>query len=110
MAHVLRGQRDLLAVIARSKPALRKAILKELDRTTVTSLCEACHNILRGAVPLSKVTRTRLYKHKNTIRKLAQRGEGWKKKKETLRQSGGGVFLPILLSALSGIISSALTK
>jgi hypothetical protein len=103
-AHI---HKDLLSVIQKAKPSLRKAILKEADKALVYSICEICDNTLIGNLKLSDKQKNKIKRHKNTIRKLAQRGGSWQKKKKHLVQTGGA-FLPILLSFLAPILGSAI--
>jgi hypothetical protein len=95
---------DLLKVLVKAKPSLRKAILSEADKALVYTICEICDNTLFGNVPLTPAQKTKIKKHKHIIRKLAQRGEGWQKKKKVLVQHGGAAFIPILLSVLSSVL------
>lgn len=84
-------------------------MIEKLDASTVNAICEIALNTLRGAIPLPASKRARLAKHKTTLRRIAQKGEGWKKKRLALRQSGGA-FLPVLLgTVLSAIFGNVLT-
>lgn len=102
--------KDLLKVLVKAKPSLRKAILKEGDKALVYSICEICENTLSGRVPLSAGQRQKIQRHKNIIRKLAKKGESWKKKKAVLIQHGSGAFIPLLLNVLGPILGSLLFK
>jgi len=101
--------KDLLRVLQRAKPSVRKAILKEADRALVYSICELCDNTLSGNVPLTPAQIQKLKKHKNVLKKLAKRGESWTKKKKALAQ-GGGAFLPLLLSVLGPALGSLIFR
>lgn len=105
--HKHHHHKDLLRVLAVAKPSLRKAILKEADKPLVYSICEICDNLLKGHVPISEKQKNQLKKHKTLIRKIAQKGEGWKKKKAHL-QRGGAAVLPLLLSILGSVLPSIL--
>lgn len=94
---------DLLRVLHRARPPLRKAILKHADKALVYSICELCDNTLCGNVPLTPQQIQNLKKHKHILKRLAKRGESWAKKKKALAQKGGS-FLPLLLSVLAPII------
>jgi hypothetical protein len=108
-----RGQvpmnRDLLKVLHRAKPNLRRAILKEADRSLVYQICELCDNTLRGNVNLTKKQKQELAKHKHVLRKLSQPRGAWQTKKRALLQKGGA-FLPILLSVLGSVLPAILGK
>lgn len=92
--------KDLLRVLQRARPSVRKAILNDADKALVYSICELCDNTLTGNVPLTPSQKQRLKKHKTVLKRLAKRGESWIKKKKTLAQKGGA-FLPLLLSILA---------
>lgn len=97
--------KDLLRVLQRARPSVRKAILKEADKALVYSICELCDNTLSGNVPLTPTQKQKLKKHKTVLKKLAKRGESWIKKKKALTQKGGA-FLPLLLSVLAPAIGN----
>ena len=92
--------KDLLKVLSKAKPSLRKAILKEADKALVYSICEICDNTLTGNVPLKNNEVHKLRKHKKVLRELAQRGGSWTLKKMKILQRGGA-FVPLLLSLLA---------
>lgn len=101
--------KDLLKILVKATPPLRKAILKQADKKLVNSICEICDNTLLGNIPLTTSQKGKVKKHKHIIRKLAQRGQGWKKKRESLTQHGGA-FLPILLSVLSSVLPAIFNR
>ncbi len=107
MAPAAKTHKAVLQVLQSAKPKLRKAILENSDRALVYAICEICDNLLRGNIPLSDSHKTKLKRHRDKIRKLAQRGEGWQVKKKTLVQTGGS-FLPLLLSAVASILPNLL--
>lgn len=110
MVRRVHAHKDILSVLSRAKPNLRRAILEQLDRPTVDAICEICHNLVAGAVPLTPSKKSKLSKHKKVLRQLAQRGEGWKQKKKVLRQKGGA-FLPVLLgTVLSSLLGSIFSR
>lgn len=93
-------RKDLLRVLQRAHPHLRKAILQHADKALVYSICELCDNTLCGNVPLTPAQKQNLKKHKTILKRLAKRGESWLTKKKALNQQGGS-FLPLLLSILA---------
>jgi len=86
-------------VLARAKPSLRKAILRDADRALVYSICEICDNTLSGNVALKESDKQKLKKHKKILRQLANRGGSWKNKKKQVQK--GGALIPLLLSLLA---------
>lgn len=94
--------KDLLKVLAKAKPSLRKAILREAEKALVYSICEICDNTLNGNVPLKDSEKQKLRKHKKILRQLASKGGSWKKRKVQVQR--GGAFVPVLLSLLAPIV------
>lgn len=107
MAPHTSAHNDLIKVLVKAKPSLRKTILKKADKDLVHFICEICDNTLLGNVPLTPAQNIKLQKHKRIIRQLAQRGQGWQNKRVVLVQHGGA-FLPILLSILSSVLPAVL--
>ncbi|KAK3909092.1 ATP-dependent Clp protease adapter protein ClpS 2 [Frankliniella fusca] len=105
MAPAAKTHKAVLQVLQSAKPKLRKAILDNSDRALVYAICEICDNLLRGNIPISESHKVKLRRHRDTIRQLAQRGEGWQVKKKTLEQTGGS-FLPLLLTAVASVLPS----
>lgn len=99
MARRVHTHKPLLEVLARAKPKLRKAILGGVDKEAICTLCEISHNLLNGAVPLSPSQIAKLARHKRALRRLAQRGEGWKRKQQFIAEKGSA-FLPMLLTTI----------
>lgn len=91
--------KDLLKVLAKAKPSLRKAILRQADKALIFSICEICDNTLSGNVTLKDSDKQKLRKHKKILRQLASRGGTWKKKKQEVQK--GGALIPLLLSLLA---------
>jgi len=107
MAPAVKTHKAVLQVLQSAKPKLRKAILENSDRALVFAICEICDNLLRGNIPLSESHKTKLKRHRDKIRRLAQKGEGWQVKKKALVQTGGA-FLPALLSIISTVLPALL--
>ena len=103
MAPSVKTHRAALQVLQSAKPNLRKAILRESDKALVYAICEICDNLLLGNIPLTSAQKSKLKRYRNDLRRLAQKGEGWKAKKEHLVQKGGA-FLPLLLSAVASVL------
>ncbi|KAK3924584.1 ATP-dependent Clp protease adapter protein ClpS 2 [Frankliniella fusca] len=76
MAPAAKTHKAVLQVLQSAKPKLRKAILDNSDRALVYAICEICDNLLRGNIPISESHKVKLRRHRDTIRQLAQRGEG----------------------------------
>lgn len=102
---------DLLKVLLKSSPRMRRAILGAADKELIDCLCECAVNILRGNVTLSSEQRERLRKYKNAVRKLANKGVAVKSKRQIL-QTGGflGALLAPLAASLVGPVLTGLFK
>jgi hypothetical protein len=85
----------------------RDKILKNADIELIRCLCEIAENTLNNNIHLSNAQYQKLARHKSTLRKLCKRGEGWKKKKSLIRQTGG-FLLPLLIPILSLILGKVL--
>jgi predicted metalloprotease len=103
----LRKNVSLLRKLKSSKPSVRNKILKNADKELVTCICECAYNTLNNNVPLSRGQLNRLARHKRTLRKLAKRGESWKKKHKIISQSGGFI-LPLLAPIIGGLLQKYL--
>jgi len=103
MAPSVKTHKAVLQVLQSAKPNLRKAILEAADKPIIFAICEICDNLLLGNIPLTQEQRKKLRAYRNILRQLAQKGEGWKTKKQHLVQHGGS-FLPFLLSAVASIL------
>lgn len=103
----LRVNKHILHVLRKSKPNLRKALIKQCEPDVIKTLCEICLNTLKGNTRLSNVAKKRLKKYKRTIRSLSQPKQSVAFKRKVLLQHGG--FLPLLLGTLlSGVIGKLL--
>lgn len=98
---------DLLRSLCKSKPKIRKSILKTADSGLVKAICECVKNVLNGCVTISKRQKAKLAPHRRILHKLIRKdGKGWKEKKKYLNQKGGA-FLPLLLAPLiTGVLGS----
>jgi hypothetical protein len=110
MSRSLQNNADTLKFLCKTKHQYRKALLKSADKDLVHCICECAHNTLLGKVPLTKTQKSKLSKHKSTLRKLAKRGTSLTKRKKVIFQKGGA-FLPLLLApVISGVLSSLFNK
>jgi hypothetical protein len=85
----------------------RDKLIKNADIELIRCLCEIAENTLNNNIHLSTDQYEKLTRHKSTLRKLCKRGEGWKKKKSLIRQTGG-FLLPLLIPILSVILGKVL--
>ena len=107
MSRLVKSNADLLRVLQRANPKLRKAIIKAADAGLIYSLCECAENTIKCRVKLSSPQKAKLSRHKKLLRALTRRGTSWKAKRKTLVQRGGAI-LPLLLAPLLGNILSGI--
>ena len=82
---------------------VRRLVIKHADKNFIIAITECLYNFLIGNVD-EKVLK-RVKKHKNDIRELVDKKSGLNKKRNILIQKGTG-FLPLLLPAIIGTITS----
>lgn len=89
-------------------PKERKALFKVADTKRIRTVCECAYNLLRGNLRLKDKCKLRkLRKYKSVLRRLAERGKSWGKKRKYLVQTGGGFLIPLLLST---VLQAAIQK
>lgn len=107
MPSQLRKHVAILRTISKARPDLRHSLLKLADEGLIRSICECADNTLKGHVKLTKLQKSKLSRHKNTLRRLVKKGEHWGKKKRLIVQSGG-FLLPLLAPVLGTLLSTLL--
>lgn len=98
---------EILKALLKAKPSVRKSLFETCSCDLIRCLVECAHNVLLGNVRLSSSQKTRLYKHRERVRRLAKQGESVKHKRQFLVQHGTGVFLDALLLPLIQAILQA---
>ena len=96
MSTHMRKNTDLLRVLHRAKPKLRKAILKHVDSSCIKAICDCVLNILKNTVKTSPVHKRKLARHKTHLRVLAEKKTPMPKRQRTIIQKGEG-FLTLVL-------------
>lgn len=97
--------KEFLQTLHKLNPKYREAILKTCSDEEINCICECIFNILQGKIPLQEKEKTKLLKHKNTLRQLVSKGKHKLRKKVIVQK--GGAFLPIILGAvLSSLLGS----
>ena len=97
---------NYIDILAKAKPAHRKAILNTADNELILCLCECVLNILNGNVPIKPQEIQKLSKFKTHLRKLAAEKTSKNDRRKILVQKGG--FLPVLLAPILGIAGQLL--
>ena len=103
MSERLKRNAPLLRALYHAKPAKRKTILKHSSADFIRSLCEISLNVLKGNIPLSDAQYKKLKKQKTTLKLLANKKIGIKRKHKALVKQSGGFLLP-LLSVVAPIV------
>lgn len=89
-----------LRALALMQPKHRKLILKAADKELIQLVCECAHNLLKGNVEVEDSKKKKLARYKAVLRRIVKKGECFKKKKNYIIQKGGGILLPLLISAV----------
>ena len=104
MSSRIKRNYNVLHVLNKASPKLRKAILENSNTDLVLALCEVISNVLSGAVKLRGPVKQKLKKHRSALRKVADKKVALKIKKQILAQKGG--FLPALLAPALGLLAT----
>ena len=105
MSEKVKREQEMLRFLVRAKPPAVKAIVKNASPHLIQTLCECCHNVLKGNVPLTPAQKRRLRRHKTSIRELTKKKLSLKKRKQILQQGGFiGALLGPVISVLKGVL------
>lgn len=100
MSQTVKKNVNLLRALSLMTPKQRKSVLKSADKELIQSVCECAYNLLLGNVNIKPQLKRKLSKYKTILRKLVKKGESFKNKKRFIVQQGGGVVLPLVISAV----------
>lgn len=106
MSVLLRRNAPLIKILSRAKPSALKAIVKDSDKSLIDTLCECSLNVLQGRVKLTPSQKSKLKRHKKTLRALATHRKLSLSKKKSMIQKGG--FLQFLLKPVVTALGSLL--
>lgn len=110
MSEKLRRNAQLIKVLHRSSPTVKKRLLREhCSPDFINCISECCKNVLKGNVRLSPSQKASLRRRHNTVRLLSLKSTSQKRKKKLI-QSGGflGALLGPIVSIISGLIGGAI--
>jgi hypothetical protein len=82
----------------------KQKVARSATLTQIKGLCEVCKNILLGNLPVSSIQKDTLKKHRNKLRKFADRSIPLKVKRKSIGQRGGWLG-PVAAIALPFIAS-----
>jgi len=88
----------------------RNLFLKKSSNDFVKCICEVCHNLLKGNIPIDKKQKRNLYRYRNVLRFLASRKNTSVAVKRRKLIQKGGAFLPLLLPPLLSIADELLPR
>jgi hypothetical protein len=99
----------LLQTLAKSKPALRNAILQHAPADLIKAISEIILNVLKGAIKITPRQKKRLACYKNKLCELSSNKVSEKVKRKFLSQKGAGggaalaaVLVPLAIAAITG--------
>ena len=98
-----------LQVLAKSKPKIRKVIIKHGPGDVLLSMFECCYNVLKGTIPLTKAQKQTLLRYKKHLRALANKKVSRVNKKRLVTQRGGNLLsalFPPVLSVLKSLFKN----
>jgi hypothetical protein len=98
-----------------AKPSKRRKLLEKADCCLIKILCECALNVLKGNISLNKDHIRKLSPHVNTLIKLSKPRNSLNnlhRKQKLLIKKGGflSIILPALVSTLSGLVGSTVSK
>ena len=103
MADRLKKHLELMKILHKAKPKLKKGILANVDDDVIKCICECCLNILKGNVEITDQQKVKLHRYKRQLYALCER-KPLKAKRAILNQTGG--LVPAVLGPLLAIVGS----
>ena len=91
----------------------RKALAALATKSQLRAVCECIENVLAQNIPVSNAQLQKLKRHKNMLRKLANRRLPVSEQRKLISSQSGGILgsiIPIALSALSPLIGGLFGK
>lgn len=106
MSTSVKKHSEMLRFLGNANPTAVKAVLKTASPDLIQTLCECCHNVLKGNVRLNQRQKNQLRRHKLNLRALVAKKTSLKKRRQIL-QTGGfiGLLLKPVLGALKGLLN-----
>lgn len=106
----VRKHLPLLNYMAKGKPSIVKALVKDADAEVIKAICECAHNTIRGNVKLNPAQYKKLKRHSKHLKLLANKRASIKRKKVALQRGGFigallGAAVPALASLIGGLVN-----
>lgn len=99
MSTHMRKNINMLRVLYKAKPKLRKVILKHVEPSCIQAICDVVLNVLKSVVKLSPTQKRKIAKHKHHLRLLVSKATSLDKRRRVLVQKGDG-FLTLVLGSV----------
>ena len=99
---------DVLKVLAKCKPPMRKAIIKVADNDLLEAITECLLNICKNTIKISPKTYKKLAQYSRHIEVVADKSKPLAQRRVILQKGDG--FLPFLLAPVLEQLASFLTK
>ena len=109
MSKRLKKNAKTLQFLTEADNKVAKAVIKASKADIICCFSEICYNLLKGTIDLSPKLKTRLSKHKQTIRKLAKKSVNQSEKKHLVQKGGFlGAILPLVKTLLPTLLGGLL--
>ena len=99
---------DVLKVLAKCKPPMRKAIIKTADNDLLEAITEYLLNICKDTIKISPKTYKKLAQYSRHIEVVADKSKPLAQRRRVILQKRDG-FLPFLLAPVLEQLASFLT-
>jgi len=86
----------------------RKQIIKSATPEQIRCLCECTLNVLNCCAPVNRLKKQKLSSHKKLVRKVALEKLPIQSKQNLFLQKGGGIILPLIVSAVLSLLQKKL--
>jgi len=91
-----------------SNKKYRNKLIESATPEQIRCLCECTLNVLNCCLPVSLLKKKHLCSHKHLVRKIALSKLPVETKQKLFLQKGGGIILPLIISAALTLLRSGL--
>ena len=109
MSRRVKKNYDVLKVLAKCKPYMRRAIIKAADDDLLEAITECLLNICKNTIKISPKTYKKLAQYSRHIEVVVDKSKPLAQRRRVILQKGDG-FLPFLLAPVLEQLASFLTK
>ena len=98
-----------LLLLAHSKPAAIKKIIKNANRDLLKAISEISLNMLRGNLPLTLAQKKKLKPHRHVMRRITDKNTNLTAKRKYIQKGGFlasllSVGLPLIIKSISSLV------